>query len=87
MQKVPVLIDFNKTHDDNNNDGLINNKKIIWESHTILRYLIAMYGDSNWYPSCPFKRSLYERWLDWSQTIFQPAFMGTFWGYYRVPEN
>jgi glutathione S-transferase len=72
MKKVPVLID------DNNS---------IWESHTILRYLIAKYGNDNWYPDCPYQRSLYERWLDWSQVIFQPAFMGTFWGFYRMPES
>lgn len=72
LQKVPVLIDDSKS---------------IWESHTILRYLTASYGDDNWYPTCPYERSLSERWLDWSQTIFQPAFMGTFWGYYRKPES
>ncbi|QUX91465.1 glutathione S-transferase family protein [Marinomonas sp. A3A] len=72
MKKVPVLIDGDKS---------------IWESHTILRYLVASYGNSTWYSNCPYERSLYERWLDWSQTIFQPAFMGTFWGYYRKPES
>ncbi|RJE70987.1 glutathione S-transferase [Pseudoalteromonas sp. MSK9-3] len=72
MKKVPVLIDGNKS---------------VWESHTILRYLATCYGNENWYPACPYERSLSERWLDWSQTVFQPAFMGTFWGYYRKPEN
>lgn len=70
MKKVPVLVDGDKS---------------IWESHTILRYLVAKYGDKNWYPECAYHRSLYERWLDWSQVIFQPAFMGVFWGYYRMP--
>ncbi len=23
--------------------------------------------------------------MDWSQTIFEPAFVGVFWGYYRTP--
>ena len=71
-QKVPVLLDEDKS---------------IWESHTILRYLAASYGNEYWYPICPYERSLSDRWLDWSQTIFQPAFMGTFWGYYRKSEN
>lgn len=70
MQKVPVLVD---------GDG------VIWESHTILRYLAAEYGGSQWYPNSAYQRSLYERWLDWSQTAFQPAFMAVFWGYYRRP--
>lgn len=72
MGKVPVLID---------------GKHVIWESHTILRYIAAQYGQSKWFPESAYARSLYERWLDWSQTIFQPAFMGTFWGYYRMPAN
>ena len=72
MKKVPVLIDHNKN---------------IWESHSILRYLVAQYGSKHWYPDCPYQRSLYERWLDWSQVIFQPAFMATFWGFYRMPES
>ena len=70
MQKVPVLVDGDR---------------VIWESHTILRYLVAEYGDSNWYPNSAYERSIYERWLDWSQTAFQPAFMAVFWGYYRMP--
>jgi glutathione S-transferase len=82
MKKVPVLIDFEIAADNSTK-----NEKVICESHTILRYLIAMYGDDYWYPKCPYERSLYERWLDWSQVVFQPAFMGTFWGYYRMPEN
>ncbi|MDB4838078.1 glutathione S-transferase family protein [Marinomonas sp.] len=72
IRKVPVLIDGEKS---------------IWESHTILRYLVACHGNTSWYSDCAYERSLYERWLDWSQTVFQPAFMGTFWGYYRKPEN
>ncbi|MEO1300435.1 MAG: glutathione S-transferase family protein [Cyanobacteria bacterium J06636_16] len=70
MKKVPVLVDEEKS---------------IWESHTILRYLVAKYGNQNWYSECVYARSLYERWMDWSQVTFQPAFMGVFWGYYRMP--
>ncbi|NQZ30824.1 MAG: glutathione S-transferase family protein [Oceanospirillaceae bacterium] len=72
MKKVPLLVDGDK---------------IIWESHTILRYLAASYGGSQWYTDNAYERSLYERWMDWSHLIFQPAFMGTFWGYYRTPTS
>ena len=72
MRKVPVLVDGDHS---------------VWESHTILRYLVAKYGDKTWYPDSVYDRSLYERWLDWSQTIFQPAFLGIFWGYYRMAPN
>ncbi|WP_087026041.1 glutathione S-transferase family protein [Thaumasiovibrio subtropicus] len=72
MKKVPVLVD---------------GEKVIWESHSIIRYLIAEYGDQEWYPSSAYSRSLYERWMDWSQVIFQPHFMAVFWGYYRMPPS
>ncbi|MFM2484314.1 glutathione S-transferase family protein [Celerinatantimonas yamalensis] len=72
MQKVPVLID---------------NNQAIWESHTILRYLAASYGGLDWYVDNAYTRSLYERWQDWSQVTFQPAFMGVFWNYYRMPPS
>ncbi len=72
MRKVPVLVD---------------NSNVVWESHTILRYLAATYGKDSWYKEDPYERSLYERWMDWSHLTFQQAFMGTFWGYYRMPEG
>ncbi len=72
QRKVPVLVDGDK---------------VIWESHSILRYLAASYGDDNWYSDSPYERSLYERWMDWAQVTFQPAFMATFLGYYRMPES
>nr|WP_275442855.1 glutathione S-transferase family protein [Pseudoalteromonas sp. OOF1S-7] len=70
MKKVPVLVDKDQA---------------VWESHVILRYLAASYGGEQWYPACPYQRSLHERWMDWSQCVLQPAFMATFWGYYRKP--
>jgi glutathione S-transferase len=70
--KVPVIDD----------DGTI-----VWESHTILRYLAARHGDARWWPEDPAERSLAERWMDWSQTALQPDFLnGIFWGFYRTPE-
>ncbi|MEH6445997.1 MAG: glutathione S-transferase family protein [Oceanospirillaceae bacterium] len=72
MKKVPVLVD---------------GENVIWESDTILRYLSASYGGSKWYSMDAYERSVYERWMDWSHLTFQPAFMGTFWGYYRVPAS
>jgi glutathione S-transferase len=60
---------------------------VIWESHTILRYLAATYGDASLYPPRPKDRTEVERWMDWSQTTLQPAFMELFWNYYRTPTN
>ncbi len=63
------------------------NGMIVWESHTILRYLAARRGAESFWPADPGERSLAERWMDWSQTSLQPAFMDLFWGWYRTPES
>ncbi|HWY62903.1 MAG TPA: glutathione S-transferase family protein [Rhizomicrobium sp.] len=60
----------------------------IWESHAILRYLAARYGDERFWPENPAGRSQSDEWMDWAQTSFQPAFLnGVFRGYYRTPEE
>ena len=59
----------------------------VWESHAILRYLAAQYGRGRFWIDDPARRSLVDRWMDWSHTTLQPDFlMGVFWGYYRTPE-
>ena len=72
MKKVPVIVD---------------NDSVIWESNTILRYLVNTYGTGSWKVNNPFEQSLYERWIDWSQSKFESVFVKVFWGYYRTPEN
>ena len=66
---------------------VVDNGQAIWESHTILRYLAEVYGSDQFYPADPFERSLQNRWMDWSLSVFQPAFIGLFWGYYRTPPS
>jgi glutathione S-transferase len=64
------------------------NGTIVWESQTILRYLAATYGRGRLWSDDPGERSLYERWMDWSQASLQPDFLnGVFWGFYRTPET
>lgn len=70
MGKVPLLV-----------DGEVS----VWESNTVLRYLIDEHGDSAETARSAFDRSLYSRWMDWSQSCFEPAFVGVFWGHYRTP--
>lgn len=71
-QHVPVIDDNGKT---------------IWESHTIIRYLAARYGEQRFSADDAYERSRFERWMDWSQTTLQPDFLnGVFWGLYRTPE-
>ena len=59
---------------------------VVWESHTILRYLAARYGVGRFWAEDPAARAEAERWMDWLQTVLQPAFLGEiFWGFYRTP--
>ncbi|MCI8209418.1 hypothetical protein AUC61_07710 [Pseudomonas sp. S25] len=60
---------------------------VVWESHSILRYLAARYGKAAFWSDDPARRSQIDRWMDWSQSTLQPAFLtGVFWGFYRTPE-
>ncbi len=61
---------------------------VAWESHTILRYIAARYGEGRFWDADPAVRARQEGWMDWTQTDLQPAFIGgVFWGYYRTPER
>ena len=71
--RVPVIRDSDGT--------------IVWESHSILRYLAARYGSPRFWSEDAGVRSQADRWMDWSQSTLQPAFLtGVFWGFYRTPE-
>lgn len=71
--RVPVIKDSDGT--------------VVWESHSILRYLAARYGGPDFWSDDPARRAQIDCWMDWSQTTLQPAFLtGVFWGFYRTPE-
>ena len=55
---------------------------VLWESHTIVRYLAAKHGKL--YPADLRTRADAERWMDWAFT-FQGAFRPVFWGLVRTP--
>jgi glutathione S-transferase len=71
MGRVPVLDD----------DGFI-----LWESHTIVRYLTAKYGDGTLNPADVGAKAETERWMDWQIGFLQPAIQAAFWGLVRTPE-
>jgi glutathione S-transferase len=60
---------------------------VIWESHSVVRYLAAKYGAGTLWASDPAERSLADRWMDWAQSALQPDFMQLFWSFYRTPER
>jgi glutathione S-transferase len=46
----------------------------LWESNSILRYLVLEYGDgASLYPSAPKTRASIDRWLDWTLSTLGPA--------------
>jgi len=60
---------------------------VVWESHAIVRYLAAKYGDGTLWPSDPAARAHSDQWMDWTTADLQPAFIGgVFWNFYRTPE-
>jgi glutathione S-transferase len=62
------------------------NGVVVWESHSVLRYLAARYGDGRFWSDDAARRSQWEPWMDWSLCTLQPAFLtGVFWGFYRTP--
>ncbi|HUO88794.1 MAG TPA: glutathione S-transferase [Rhizomicrobium sp.] len=61
---------------------------VVWESHAIVRYLAARYGEGSLWPSDPGRRAASDQWTDWVTADLQPAFVGgVFWNFYRTPED
>lgn len=58
----------------------------IWESHAIVRYLAAAYGDDGIWPPDPARRAIVDQWTDWTATTFQPAWIKLFWLVVRTPQ-
>jgi len=57
---------------------------VLWESHTIARYLAAKHGAGKLWPTDLRVRAEAERWMDWAFT-FQAALRPVFWGLVRTP--
>ena len=57
---------------------------VLWESHSIVRYLAAKHGAGTLWPTDLRVRADAERWMDWAFT-FQNAMRDVFWGLIRTP--
>ena len=57
---------------------------VLWESHSIVRYLAAKHGAGTLCPTDLRVRADAERWMDWAFT-FQGAMRDVFWGLIRTP--
>jgi len=58
---------------------------VVWESHAIVRYLAAQYGNGTLWPSDPAGRAAADMWMEWAQTVLQRNFIQLFWALYRTP--
>ena len=61
-------------------DGLV-----LWESNSILRYLVRKYGQGRCYSTDLGQAALIDRWLDWQLGTFNPAFTPVFMQLVRTP--
>jgi glutathione S-transferase len=59
---------------------------VLWESHTIVRYLCAKHSMGRLHPADLRARADAERWMDWAFT-FQSAMRAVFWGLIRTPAD
>jgi glutathione S-transferase len=57
---------------------------VLWESHTIVRYLAAKHGMGSLCPAGLEAQADAGRWMDWAGT-FQNAMRNVFWGLIRTP--
>jgi glutathione S-transferase len=60
---------------------------ILWESHTIVRYLAAKYGGAPLYPADPGVRADGERWMDWALSTLFADMRDIFWTLIRTPPD
>jgi glutathione S-transferase len=57
---------------------------VLWESHSIVRYLAAKHGAGTLWPTDPRTRAIANQWMDWAFS-FQSAMRAVFWGLIRTP--
>ena len=65
---------------------LVDGDTVIWESHTIVRYLGAVHDPGGIWPEDPAERTLADRWMDWATASLQPHMTPVFWGMVRTPK-
>jgi glutathione S-transferase len=59
----------------------------LWESNSIMRYLVDKYGQGKLVPNTPEDRANANRWMDWQLSTLNPAIVPLFWTLVRTPED
>jgi glutathione S-transferase len=71
-----------------NPNGLVptleENGFVLWESHSIVRYLAAKHGKGVLWPMDERTRAVANQWMDWAFT-FQGSVRDSFWNLIRTP--
>ncbi len=60
---------------------------VLWESNAIVRYLAAKHSAGTLWPEDLKMRAEADRWMDWQNTTFWPAFRPLFWNLVRTPPD
>jgi glutathione S-transferase len=58
---------------------------VLWESHSIVRYLAAKHGAGGLWPTELRRRAEAERWMDWTYTFQRELQRPLFWALVRTP--
>jgi glutathione S-transferase len=58
---------------------------VLWESNAIVRYLAAKHSAGKLWPEDLKVRAEADRWMDWQNNTFWPAFRPLFWNLVRTP--
>lgn len=59
---------------------------ILWESNTIMRYLVSQHDKNDRFPKGITEQYSSEKWMDWQLSTFWPPLRTTFLGLTRTPE-
>jgi len=60
---------------------------VLWESNAIVRYLAAKHSSGKLWPEDLRIRAEADRWMDWQNTTFWPAFRPLFMNLVRIPPD
>jgi glutathione S-transferase len=80
-----------KSYLDMNQNGLVptiqDGDFVLWESNSIMRYLVEKYGQGRLLPPTPEGRASANRWMDWQLTTLGPSIVPLFWTLIRTPQE
>ncbi len=61
---------------------LVDGSTVLWESHTIMRYLAAKNGPESYYPTNLEHRAVADQWLDWKIAHVSPVIRPLFFRHF-----